>query len=95
MSRPSTGVILNRLAGGRRHSVAAAHYTGRGRQIPVIIGGRSDAAIGRAGQYGDGWFGIRVSAGRYRQAIAQMHQAAQIRHSGARDTFPSLPGNNH
>jgi len=46
-------------------------------RIPVIIGGRSDAAIGRAGRYGDGWFGIWVSASRYRQAIAQMHQAAR------------------
>jgi len=45
--------------------------------ILVIVGGRSDAAIGRAGRYGDGWFGIWVSAGRYQQAIAQMKQAAR------------------
>ena len=45
--------------------------------ILVIVGGRSDAAIGRAGRYGDGWFGIWVSARRYQQAIAQMQQAAR------------------
>jgi alkanesulfonate monooxygenase SsuD/methylene tetrahydromethanopterin reductase-like flavin-dependent oxidoreductase (luciferase family) len=40
--------------------------------IPIVIGGRSDAAIRRAGRFGDGWFGIWVSAGRYQQVIAQM-----------------------
>jgi alkanesulfonate monooxygenase SsuD/methylene tetrahydromethanopterin reductase-like flavin-dependent oxidoreductase (luciferase family) len=45
--------------------------------IPIVIGGRSNAAIHRAGQFGDGWFGIWVSAGRYRQVITQMEAAAQ------------------
>lgn len=44
--------------------------------IPIVVGGRSDAAIARAGRLGDGWFGIWVSAARYGQAIAQMHEAA-------------------
>ena len=44
--------------------------------IPMVVGGRSDAAIARAGRLGDGWFGIWVSASRYGQAIAQMHEAA-------------------
>lgn len=46
-------------------------------KIPIVVGGRSDAAIRRAGRFGDGWFGIWVSAGRYEQAIAQMHDAAR------------------
>lgn len=37
--------------------------------IPIIVGGRSDAAIRRAGRLGDGWFGIWVSADRYGQAV--------------------------
>jgi alkanesulfonate monooxygenase SsuD/methylene tetrahydromethanopterin reductase-like flavin-dependent oxidoreductase (luciferase family) len=45
--------------------------------IPFVIGGRSEAAIHRAGWLGDGWFGIWMSAGRYQQAIAQMQEAAQ------------------
>jgi alkanesulfonate monooxygenase SsuD/methylene tetrahydromethanopterin reductase-like flavin-dependent oxidoreductase (luciferase family) len=45
--------------------------------IPIVVGGRSDAAIRRAGRYGDGWFGIWVSARRYEQAIAQMQEAAR------------------
>jgi alkanesulfonate monooxygenase SsuD/methylene tetrahydromethanopterin reductase-like flavin-dependent oxidoreductase (luciferase family) len=46
-------------------------------KIPIVIGGRSDAAIRRAGRFGDGWFGIWVSAGRYERAIAEMHEAAR------------------
>jgi alkanesulfonate monooxygenase SsuD/methylene tetrahydromethanopterin reductase-like flavin-dependent oxidoreductase (luciferase family) len=43
--------------------------------IPIVVGGRSDAAISRAGKYGDGWFGIWVSADRYERVIIQMKEA--------------------
>ncbi|HEV2260293.1 MAG TPA: LLM class flavin-dependent oxidoreductase [Streptosporangiaceae bacterium] len=36
--------------------------------IPIIIGGRSDAAIRRAGRHGDGWLGIWNSPGRFAAA---------------------------
>jgi alkanesulfonate monooxygenase SsuD/methylene tetrahydromethanopterin reductase-like flavin-dependent oxidoreductase (luciferase family) len=45
--------------------------------VPIIVGGRSDAAIRRAGRLGDGWFGIWVSATRYAAAVAQMVDAAE------------------
>jgi alkanesulfonate monooxygenase SsuD/methylene tetrahydromethanopterin reductase-like flavin-dependent oxidoreductase (luciferase family) len=44
--------------------------------VPIVVGGRSDAAIRRAGRLGDGWFGIWVSARRYAEALAQMSAAA-------------------
>jgi alkanesulfonate monooxygenase SsuD/methylene tetrahydromethanopterin reductase-like flavin-dependent oxidoreductase (luciferase family) len=44
--------------------------------IPIVVGGRSDAAIRRAGRLGDGWFGVWVSSRRYGEAIAQMEAAA-------------------
>ena len=44
--------------------------------VPIVVGGRSDAAIQRAGRFGDGWFGIWVSAARYEQAVTQMQEAA-------------------
>jgi alkanesulfonate monooxygenase SsuD/methylene tetrahydromethanopterin reductase-like flavin-dependent oxidoreductase (luciferase family) len=34
-------------------------------RIPLIIGGRSDAAVSRAARLGDGWLGIWVSPRRY------------------------------
>ena len=44
--------------------------------IPIVVGGRSDSAIQRAGRFGDGWFGIWVSAARYQEAVTQMQEAA-------------------
>jgi alkanesulfonate monooxygenase SsuD/methylene tetrahydromethanopterin reductase-like flavin-dependent oxidoreductase (luciferase family) len=37
--------------------------------IPVVVGGRSDAALRRAGRLGDGWLGIWTSARRCAEAI--------------------------
>jgi alkanesulfonate monooxygenase SsuD/methylene tetrahydromethanopterin reductase-like flavin-dependent oxidoreductase (luciferase family) len=37
--------------------------------VPILVGGRSDAAIRRAGRLGDGWLGIWNSASRYRAAV--------------------------
>jgi len=37
--------------------------------IPVIVGGRSDAAVRRAGRLGDGWLGIWASPRRFAAAV--------------------------
>ncbi len=37
--------------------------------IPIIVGGRSDAAAARAGQLGDGWLGIWNSARRFTEVV--------------------------
>jgi alkanesulfonate monooxygenase SsuD/methylene tetrahydromethanopterin reductase-like flavin-dependent oxidoreductase (luciferase family) len=37
--------------------------------IPLIVGGRSDAAIRRAGRFGDGWLGIWNSPRRFAAAV--------------------------
>jgi alkanesulfonate monooxygenase SsuD/methylene tetrahydromethanopterin reductase-like flavin-dependent oxidoreductase (luciferase family) len=38
--------------------------------VPVVIGGRSDAALRRVARYGDGWLGLWVSPARYASATA-------------------------
>jgi alkanesulfonate monooxygenase SsuD/methylene tetrahydromethanopterin reductase-like flavin-dependent oxidoreductase (luciferase family) len=38
--------------------------------IPVIVGGRSNAAVRRAGRLGDGWLGIWNSPRRFAEAVA-------------------------
>jgi len=47
--------------------------------IPMPVGGRSDAAVRRAGRLGDGWLGIWVSARRFAEATAQAAEAATDR----------------
>jgi alkanesulfonate monooxygenase SsuD/methylene tetrahydromethanopterin reductase-like flavin-dependent oxidoreductase (luciferase family) len=51
--------------------------------IPLIVGGRSDAAVGRAGRLGDGWLGIWVSPRRFASARDQI---AQVATEAGRDT---------
>jgi alkanesulfonate monooxygenase SsuD/methylene tetrahydromethanopterin reductase-like flavin-dependent oxidoreductase (luciferase family) len=38
--------------------------------VPIVVGGRSDAAIRRAGRFGDGWLGVWVSPARFAAAVA-------------------------
>ncbi len=44
--------------------------------IPIIIGGRSDAAIRRAGRLGDGWLGIWNSPRRFADAVEMAAEEA-------------------
>lgn len=44
--------------------------------VPVLVGGRSDAAVRRAARLGDGWMGIWVSARRWAQVLEQVDSEA-------------------
>src|SRR5262249_1920940 len=50
--------------------------------VPLIVGGRSDAAINRAARLGDGWLGIWVSPRRY---AAVRDQIANVAAEAGRD----------
>jgi alkanesulfonate monooxygenase SsuD/methylene tetrahydromethanopterin reductase-like flavin-dependent oxidoreductase (luciferase family) len=68
--------VLRRLLTGAPTSFAGRHITltdaliapAPAAPIPLIVGGRSDVAVRRAGRLGDGWLGIWVSPRRYREA---------------------------
>jgi alkanesulfonate monooxygenase SsuD/methylene tetrahydromethanopterin reductase-like flavin-dependent oxidoreductase (luciferase family) len=45
--------------------------------IPLIVGGRSDAALRRAGRLGDGWLGIWTTAARSTDAITTVEDQAR------------------
>jgi alkanesulfonate monooxygenase SsuD/methylene tetrahydromethanopterin reductase-like flavin-dependent oxidoreductase (luciferase family) len=45
--------------------------------VPIVIGGRSDAALRRVARHGDGWLGLWVSPERYADATARISQYAQ------------------
>ena len=44
--------------------------------IPILVGGRSDAALQRAGQLGDGWLALWVSPRRFEDAAGRIEAAA-------------------
>jgi alkanesulfonate monooxygenase SsuD/methylene tetrahydromethanopterin reductase-like flavin-dependent oxidoreductase (luciferase family) len=44
--------------------------------VPILVGGRADAAIRRTARYGDGWLGIWCSPERYAQALAEIAREA-------------------
>lgn len=45
-------------------------------RIPVLVGGRSDAAVRRTGRLADGWLGIWCSVNRFTQATGLVAEAA-------------------
>jgi alkanesulfonate monooxygenase SsuD/methylene tetrahydromethanopterin reductase-like flavin-dependent oxidoreductase (luciferase family) len=45
--------------------------------IPVIVGGRSDAALTRAARFSEGWIGVWCSARRFSEAVATVAREAQ------------------
>ena len=66
--------------------------------IPIIVGGRSDAAARRAGRLGDGWLGIWNSSRRFAAAVelaadeaAGTKEAARACLAPAMEAFYQLP----
>ncbi len=57
--------------------------------VPLVVGGRSDAAVRRAGRLGDGWLGVWCSPRRYAGVLAEI--AAHAREAG-RDALPNEHG---
>jgi alkanesulfonate monooxygenase SsuD/methylene tetrahydromethanopterin reductase-like flavin-dependent oxidoreductase (luciferase family) len=45
--------------------------------IPVLVGGRSDAALVRAGQLGEGWLALWISPRRFEEAAGRIEAAAR------------------
>jgi alkanesulfonate monooxygenase SsuD/methylene tetrahydromethanopterin reductase-like flavin-dependent oxidoreductase (luciferase family) len=45
--------------------------------VPVVVGGRADAAIRRAAELADGWVGIFVSARRFTDTVARVIEHAE------------------
>jgi len=44
---------------------------------PIWVGGRSEAALRRAGRQGDGWISYVVGPERYRESVARIREAAE------------------
>lgn len=78
--------LLRRLLSGEAVTAEGPHYPVQDARVlpgvpalPILIGGRSAAALRRAAALGDGWLGIWVSAERYAAAtdtVAEQADAA-------------------
>jgi alkanesulfonate monooxygenase SsuD/methylene tetrahydromethanopterin reductase-like flavin-dependent oxidoreductase (luciferase family) len=76
--------LLRSLASGERVAFRGDFYDIDSAHIvppitprqPLVVGGRSAAALERAGRHGDGWLGIWVSARRFADAIAEVGASA-------------------
>lgn len=45
--------------------------------VPIVVGGRSDAAVRRAGRHGDGWLAAWVSPRRFAEAVQLFERTAE------------------
>ena len=61
---------------GRHFSVTDAMISPAVADLPLIVGGRSNAALARAGRWGDGWIGVWISPRRFQEAISLVEAAA-------------------
>jgi alkanesulfonate monooxygenase SsuD/methylene tetrahydromethanopterin reductase-like flavin-dependent oxidoreductase (luciferase family) len=76
--------VLRALAGGRPVSARGEFFEldsavirpAQDPTVPIIVGGRSDAAVRRAGRLGDGWLGIWNSPRRYAEVVQLVAEEA-------------------
>lgn len=76
--------VLRALAGGAALDHSGEFFSLRGAAIrpapqppvPIVVGGRGEAAVRRTARYGDGWLGIFCSPRRYAQMREQISAAA-------------------
>src|SRR3954452_3230964 len=74
--------LLRRLAGGEPVTADGPCFPVRDAQIlpawdvPILVGGRSEAAVRRAARYGDGWLGIWISPRRFAEVTGQVAELA-------------------
>ena len=61
---------------GRHFSFTDAVISPAVPDLPVIVGGRSNLALARAGRFGDGWIGNWISPRRFQEATALVQAAA-------------------
>ncbi len=69
--------IIRRLLDGETVDYEGEHFQlsearirpRQSERIPIIVGGRSNAALSRCGRFGDGWIGVWCSTRRYREAL--------------------------
>src|SRR5881409_2652869 len=62
---------------------------------PIWVGGRSDAALTRAGRQGDGWVSYVITADRFRQSLEKIRAAAAAQGRPLDGDEREVPGGDH
>ena len=57
----------------------------RGRRIPVVIGGNSDASLERVAAFGDGWYGFNLPAKAVPERVAALAEQCERRGRSLRE----------
>jgi probable F420-dependent oxidoreductase len=57
----------------------------RGRRIPVVIGGNSDASLERVAAFGDGWYGFNLPARAVAERVAALAEQCERRGRSLRE----------
>jgi probable F420-dependent oxidoreductase len=69
----------------RFESVRVNPKPARGGRIPVVVGGNSDAALGRVAAFGDGWYGFNLPASAVAGRVAALAEQCQRRGRSLRE----------
>lgn len=77
--------ILQALLKGERYSHAGEFFQFEDawiqppprEPIPVLVGGRADAALARAARFGDGWLGVWTSPRRFAEVVSSVDAKAE------------------
>ena len=56
-----------------------------GRQIPVVVGGNSDAALRRVADFGDGWYGFNLASAAVAERVATLAENCRRQGRNLRD----------
>jgi probable F420-dependent oxidoreductase len=56
-----------------------------GRQIPVVLGGNSDAALRRVADFGDGWYGFNLASGTVAERVGTLAENCRRRGRSLRE----------
>ncbi|HEX4251692.1 MAG TPA: LLM class flavin-dependent oxidoreductase [Pseudonocardia sp.] len=75
LRRLATGEVVDH-AGEFFEIVAGAVLPAQKPEVPILIGGKSDATIRRTVEHGDGWLAMFVSARKFAEFVAQIGEQA-------------------
>ena len=57
----------------------------RGRRIPIVLGGNSNASLARVATFGDGWYGFNLPTAAVAERVATLAEQCKLHDRNPRD----------